>query len=388
MAASGDLVSSRTIEGCGEGAAASYPRLAAAVSGEGCFQTAAAMLAARPGVPSSDLVAAVLKRHYGLAGSTAMLSSEIEQTVAVELADGRRLILKLSTRPESIESFRFQSAALAGLEKAAADVRVPRVMRTCDGGLMFEAEGVCGYLQTRVEGVALHQATATPELLFRTGSALARLDMGLARIEPPAAHRPVLWNIQNWPQLMQFTRFLPCGNIGEQIRAAMADYLETAEPQIAGLVWQVTHNDPSPHNMMVTGEGVGFIDFGDGGWNPRIQDLAIAASHVVTDPALPLGGAEHLVAGYASVLPLSALEARLLVRLMRARHSALILVNSWRAQLFPDDAEYIRKNVARAERGLSILASLDAASGEAAVHTAISLRAPGGEAGQLSPSER
>ncbi|RWM43698.1 MAG: serine kinase, partial [Mesorhizobium sp.] len=109
-----------------------------------------------------------------------------------------------------------------------------------------------------------------------------------------------------------------------------------------------------------------------GCWSPRIQDLAIAASHVVRDPALPLGGAEHLVAGYASVIALSALEARLLVGLMRARQSALILVNYWRAHLFPADAQYIKKNVARAEHGLSILALLDVASGEAAVLAAIS----------------
>jgi Ser/Thr protein kinase RdoA (MazF antagonist) len=124
--------------------------------------------------------------------------------------------------------------------------------------------------------------------------------------------------------------------------------------------------------MMVTGQGMGFIDFGDGCWSPRIQDLAIAASHVVKDPGLPLGGAEHLIAGYASVIPLSALEARLLVGLMRARQSALILVNYWRSHLFPADAEYIKKNVARAEHGLSILSSLGAASGEAAVLAAMS----------------
>ena len=117
---------------------------------------------------------------------------------------------------------------------------------------------------------------------------------------------------------------------------------------------------------------MGFIDFGDGCWGPRIQDLAIAASHVVKEPTLPLGGAEHLIAGYASVITLSTLEAKLLVGLMRARQSALILVNYWRSHLFPADAQYIKKNVARAEHGLSILAPLAAAPGEAAVLAAMS----------------
>jgi Ser/Thr protein kinase RdoA (MazF antagonist) len=143
----------------------------------------------------------------------------------------------------------------------------------------------------------------------------------------------------------------------------MDEYVRFIEPQIPKLKWQTTHNDPSPFNTIVTSDTLGFIDFGDGCWSPRIQDLAIAASHLVIDPALLLGGAEHLIAGYAAVVPLSALEARLLVGLMRARQSALILINYWRADLFPADAQYINKNVARAERGLSILAPLSNASG-------------------------
>ncbi|MEJ2036961.1 MAG: hypothetical protein P8X69_13330, partial [Maritimibacter sp.] len=184
-----------------------------------------------------------------------------------------------------------------------------------------------------IEGTPLHQAAPAPELLYQTGTALARMDRALAQAELPTAHRPVLWNIGCWPRLMGLAKYLPAGSVG-------------------------------------------FIDFGDGGWNPRLQDLAIATSHVVTDPGLALGGAEYLIAGYASVLPLSALEARLLAGMMKARQSALILVNYWRAELFPAEAEYIKKNVARAERGLSILAPLDGPSGEAAVLAAVALPSP------------
>ncbi|WP_417711147.1 phosphotransferase enzyme family protein [Roseibium aggregatum] len=326
---------------------------------------------------------ALLQRHYGLTGSIEILSSELERTFEVSLTDGRRLILKTSLRPEAVASFRFQTAAMAGLQETAG-VLVPKVLRTSGGALMFEEDGVSGYLQTRIEGVPLHKATHTPELLFRTGSALARLNAALAKVDLPALHRPVLWNITCWPRLIELAGYLPDGNIAEMVRAAMTEYVEQIEPQISGLAWQVTHNDPSPFNMLMSDEGLGFIDFGDGGWSPRIQDLAIAASHVVTDPALPLGGAEHLIAGYASVLDLSKSEIRLLGGLMRARQSALILVNYWRSQLFPEEAEYIKKNVARAERGLSILAPLDVASCEAAVLAAISLRQSDGPVGQNS----
>jgi Ser/Thr protein kinase RdoA (MazF antagonist) len=341
-----------------------------AASTDAYFRAAAAILTMRPG-SEPDMSAALLERHYGLAGSLATLSSEIERTVSVDLPEGRHVILKTSTRPEAVDSFRFQAAAIAGL-RGAAGFLAPDVLPTRDGALMFEDEGICGYLQTRLEGIPLHQVQPTPDLLFRMGSALARLDLAFDRVSLPATDRPILWHISCWPRLMEFAQYLPSGPIAEQVGIAMRDYVECVEPHIQSVAWQVTHNDPSLFNMMVTGQGMGFIDFGDGCWSPRIQDLAIAASHVVKDPGLPLGGAEHLIAGYASVIPLSALEARLLVGLMRARQSALILVNYWRSHLFPADAEYIKKNVARAEHGLSILSSLGAASGEAAVLAAMS----------------
>jgi len=347
---------------------------AATPSSEAYFRAAAAVLATRPQSSAPDMSAALLERHYGLTGSITTLSSEVERTDEVSLSGDSRLILKTSAGPEALDSFRFQAAVIAGLQGIAGFV-VPEVLRTSGGALMFEHEGTCGYLQTRLAGIPLHQATYTPDLLVRTGSALARLDLALAEVNLPAARRPVLWHIGCWSRLMEFEQYLP-RSIADSVRVAMAEYRKFVEPQISNVTWQVTHNDPSPFNMMVAGQKIGFIDFGDGCWSPRIQDLAIAASHMVADPSLPLGGAEHLIAGYASVIAVSPLEARLLVGLMRARQSALILVNYWRSQLFPADAPYIKKNVARAERGLSILAPLDTASGEAAVLAAIPRSVP------------
>ncbi|MDR7126676.1 phosphotransferase [Pseudotabrizicola sp. 4114] len=343
------------------------------MSTEAFFCAAAAVLAARTDPDEPDIAAELLHRHYGLTGCLSTLSSEVERTVALDLADGRRLILKTSTRPEAMNSFRFQAGAMAGLRGAPGCV-APTVLPTLEGRLVFAEAGVCGYLQTRLDGTPLHQAQLTPDLLFRTGVALARLDLALEPLHLPSTTRPILWHIGCWPRLMEFADYLPSGPVTVQVAAAMRNYVDVIEPQIRDLVWQVTHNDPSPFNMMVTDRGLGFIDFGDGCLGPRIQDLAIAASHVVNDPRLPLGGAEHLIVGYASVLPLSEREASLLVGLMRARQSALILINYWRAQLFPAEATYIKKNVARAEGGLAILANLNPASGKAAVLAALSRR--------------
>lgn len=339
------------------------------------FQAATDGLAMLPDSSGPDLPLQALERHYGLSGSLVTLSSEVERTFEANISDGRRLILKTSSRPQACESFRFQSATLAGLTDAA-DVLTPKVIPTRSGALMFEERGIGGYLQTRIDGVPLHKVPRTPGILFEVGAALARLNIALSGINVPAALRPVLWNIACWPRLAELEQFLPEGPTADRVRKATADHMKFVAPHLTDLDWQITHNDPSPFNMNLTGQGVAFIDFGDGGWNPRIQDLAIAAGHFVIDPADPLGGAEYVIAGFASLVRLSDLEVRMLVGMIRARHSALILINNWRARLFPADARYIMKNVGRAEQGLSILSGLGASASEAAVRSAMALAQP------------
>jgi Ser/Thr protein kinase RdoA (MazF antagonist) len=330
------------------------------------LRDAAAVLAAPPSVVPAGLLAEVLARNYGLSGQIDILSSEVECTAEVRLPDDRRLILKVSAQPAAVESFRFQSAAIAAVAGVDGFV-APRVLPTRGQEPMFECEGVCGYLQTRLDGTALHRLPASPGLLRETGRALGQLDLALGSGDLPAMHRPVLWHVRCWPGLMELRHHLPPGPVAEAVRRAMADFQGNIAPRLGEVPWQVTHNDPSPFNTLVTDDGIAFIDFGDGCFGPRIQDLAIAASHNVSDPSLPLGGAGHLIAGYAEALPLSSVEANLLVGLMKARQSALILINYWRSHLFPENAAYINKNVGRAERGLAILSALSAGDAQEVV---------------------
>ncbi|GAA4226902.1 Ser/Thr protein kinase RdoA (MazF antagonist) [Sagittula marina] len=338
---------------------------------EDWFQAALAPMATRPEHGDTSHAVHMLAQHYGIDTEIVPLASEVERTDELRLPDGRRLILKTSARPEAVESFAFQSGTLSDLE-AYADVIAPKVLRTRDGALMFRDGRTCGYVQTRLEGAPLHAEEQTPAIARQSGQALGRLNLALARCDPPSTRRPVLWHIGCWTRLSALSCHLPDGPLAEHVRAAMADYLSQVAPRLDALDWQITHNDPSPHNMLETRGGTGFIDFGDGGWNPRLQDLAVAAGHMVTDPELPLGGAEQVLAGYASVIPLSDLDRAVIVGLMRARQAALVLINAWRSHLFPDQAIYINKNVARSQNGLAILSRLDARAEAAAVTAALS----------------
>ena len=237
-------------------------------SSEAFFRAAAAVMATQPSEVAQDLPARLLASHYGLNGSINVLSSEIERTTEVSLLDGSRLILKTSARPEAIDSFRFQSEAIAALEGASGFV-TPRVVRTGGGTLMFREDGVSGYLQTRLLGSSLHEAPRTSELLYEAGKALGMLDLALRPANLPAMHRPILWHIGCWPKLLELERHLPSAQIAESVRLAMASFSDFIAPQLGNVAWQVVHNDPSPFNTLVTDDGIGFIDFGDGCWGAQ-----------------------------------------------------------------------------------------------------------------------
>ena len=174
------------------------------------------------------------------------------------------------SRPEAIDSFRFQTAAIAGLQGAAGFV-APEVLRTNNGALMFEQEGVCGYLQTRIEGIPLHQAMLLPICFFELAALCPGLDSAaLDLVSVPAAYRPVLWHVGCWSRLTELEQYLPCRTIADSVRVAMAEYVEFVEPQISNVAWQITDNDPSPFNVMITGQGMGFIRF----WRWHTNELA------------------------------------------------------------------------------------------------------------------
>lgn len=142
------------------------------------LREAAAALAAPPSAVPASLMAELLARNYGLSGQIDILSSEVECTAEVRRPDDPQLILKVSAQPAAVVSFHFQSAAIAAV--AGTDgVVAPVILPTRDGKLMFERDGVCGDLQTRLDGTALHRLPVTPGLLREAGRALGKLDLAL-----------------------------------------------------------------------------------------------------------------------------------------------------------------------------------------------------------------
>lgn len=131
-------------------------------------------LTIRPQRVETGFLGDVLNRHYGVEGSISLLNSEVEHTVEVELPAGNRLILKTSSEPQALESFRFQSSTIAKLG-ADPDFIVPQILATSTGTLMFEEPRICGYVQSRLDGRPVSEMTISPDLLYKAGRGLWKI---------------------------------------------------------------------------------------------------------------------------------------------------------------------------------------------------------------------
>ena len=112
-------------------------------------------------------------------------------------------------------------------------------------------------------------------------------------------------------------------------------------------------------------------------------DPAIAAAYQAFGSADPLDPLVEVVTAYHAIRPLSAAELRLVPELAAARMAQSLLISAWRAELHPDNVDYI---LADADDCFATLALLDAArSGGARVLAGRGMRCAGRSRPSASP---
>ena len=145
-------------------------------------------------------------------------------------------------------------------------------------------------------------------------------------------------------------------------------------PALPHLRTQVIHNDLNAHNVVVDpadpARVTGVLDFGDMIRSPLVCDIAVAASYQVAQADGPLGGAADYLAGYHAVSPLAAEEIELLADFVMTRMMIAVLISTWRAELYPENRDYILRNAPAAWVGLKRLVDLPRDKARAAVAAA------------------
>ena len=120
------------------------------------------------------------------------------------------------------------------------------------------------------------------------------------------------------------------------------------------------HGDVNPGNLLADSDDpdrvAGIVDFGDLVHARTVIDPAIAAAYQAFGSDDPLDPLVEVVTAYHSVRPLTAAEVELIPDLAAARMAQSVLISAWRAELHPDNIEYILSDQ---EDCLATLARLD-----------------------------
>lgn len=314
-----------------------------------------AVTAAAPTLPLA-IVSAAVTTQFGLDGDYAPLVSERDQNFMMRTNSGEQYVVKVTSRFEEAATTDFQIAALLHLE-GGGGVRVPQVQRSLSGTTAGRVEDDTDAYRLRVvswvDGEPLESRSPDAVVAGELGAALARLDQALAGFSHPGETPALLWDLQRALELRELLHHIDDVDLRARVTRVLDDYEQNVVPARARLRTQVIHGDANPGNVLLSENGVGFIDFGDMVRAPLVFDAAIAASYLRVLDGDPLQLIAPLVAAYDAVLPFAALESDLFFDLVRARLATTVTLLYWRLAA-RDEADPYRQKALAEESGAAL----------------------------------
>ncbi len=302
-------------------------------------------------LPDFDLaqVARIAREHFGLDGPLRALDGERDLNYLIEDARGR-FVFKIANAQESIPFLQCQHRVLRWLAEADALPRVATALRSVSGHSIERVrsargdEHACRVLPF-IDGIPLAEIDAPgPALYADLGACLARLDRALEGIDYPGLARPLLWKMDDAPEVLaRYKPLLADDAARARIERAEAGFAERVLGRASQLRRNVIHNDANRGNVLVDADAsrvVSLIDFGDMVESWLAVEPAVAMTYAMLGRADPLPPAEALLRGYYEVLPLSADEIAALPDLIAMRLCLSVCICAHQKRLEPDN-EYL-----------------------------------------------
>ncbi|KOF17808.1 hypothetical protein AC244_15605 [Ensifer adhaerens] len=288
---------------------------------------------------SIDQAAALLKQHYGLAGTLSLLASERDQNFKVEAADGATYILKVVNGAEPEIESDFQTALLSHVSTFAAELPVPHIRTTLTGASLAETTSTHGArhrlrLVSWVSGLPLAETGRSAGALQSLGQMLGRFDASLKGFMHPGALRDLDWDIRKAGRSRDRLDHVSEPEDRALLERFLARFAKTVEPKLATLRSAVIHNDANDWNVLVDKADhdriSGLIDFGDALYAPVIAEVAIAAAYAGLDHPDPIGATAAIARGYHAEYPLLEEEVDLLFDLVAMRLVTSVTISASR----------------------------------------------------------
>jgi len=309
--------------------------------------TTADVLDAPPPSLSARQAEEIARERYGLAATAQALVSERDQNFRLTDASGGAWVLKVSNAAEDRGVVEMEVAAVERIASIDPALPVPVARPSLDGSAVITAD-VDGdthlvRLLPLLPGRTAQPTELDPAAMRHIGEVVGRIGLALRGFFHPAAGRTIWWDQRHLPELARRVSLTD----GPERRALLGRVLErfhrNVVPALPRLRSQLIHNDVTLDNLLLDDDHrvTGIIDFGDMAHTALILDVPATLQSLIRDRTDLFEVTDALLSGYASVLPLEAVEVDLLGDLLAGRMAQTILISAWRMPQYPDN-EYIR----------------------------------------------
>jgi 4-aminobutyrate aminotransferase-like enzyme/Ser/Thr protein kinase RdoA (MazF antagonist) len=319
-----------------------------------------ALKTAPPPVEASD-AERLAREAYGVEGRARALPGERDRNFRLTTGDGREFVLKVVDPAADDATLDCQTAVLRHLAEQAPDLAVPRIVKSRDGQDFGQGRVAdVGYslrLVTWLPGRLAASGPAPVRTLDAVGRCLGRLDRALAGFFHAALGQRIVWDVRQAPCLREFADYLPDAET-RSLAAGALDALRARLGDLRGLRSQAVHGDCHPRNLLLDEAGeacIGILDFGDMIHGPLVLEPAVAMAEFLAEGICTLDQLAELLAGYATLQPLTAADVEPLFELVAARLATNLLIHAWRMRHDPAGAKEVEDSVLRAAEGLAAL---------------------------------
>ena len=297
-------------------------------------------MAVYTGVDPDDLSALVARYDIGTVLSCKGIAEGVENSNFLLETTAGRFILTLYEKRVKVEELPFFVDLLAHL--AASGCAVPPMIRDRDGVAIQQISDRAACIIQFLPGISLNRPT--PGQCAAAGAALGGMHKALADY---AGGRENSMGHRHWSAIAEATGDLDAVLPGlADIVAAELHYLHTYWPD--ALPEHVIHADLFPDNVLMLDQQVtGLIDFYFAATDFRAYDVAVThASWTFSSDGTrcDIARARALMAGYASVIELTAAEQAALPILARGAALRFLLTRAHDWVHTPADALVTRKD--------------------------------------------
>ena len=269
---------------------------------------------------------AILKDHFGLIGEISQLPGE--RDLNFKVVTDQVYVLKLYEAGNR-DWLELQDFALRMLEIPG----IPTPIQSKQGHFLIDlSNGRTARLLQWVDGEPWAKSETDSNLLQTLGAKIALVDKKLSTIainekNAQVLNRQFIWNLLQAGSLIAETNLIKDLVLQTAVTNVLQSFKDKVIPKLRALPTQVIHNDGNDYNILVDGDRLGLIDFGDIVIAPKIVGLAVCAAYMVLEKDEPIKEILPLIRGYHMVAPLTPPELEILFDLIQVR-LAMSVVNA------------------------------------------------------------